>query len=69
MSSLQHESVVGNYLQAKDGWKLDMNASHRKEMVCLIEKMHSLKSYRLETLYLAVNIADRYLSRVNKQRL
>ena len=69
MSSLQREHAVGNYLEAKDGWKLDMNASHRKEMVCLIEKMHRLKSYRLETLYLAVNIADRYLSRVKEQRL
>ena len=30
-------------------------------MVRLIENIHSQKKYRIETLYLAVNIADRYL--------
>lgn len=33
-------------------------------MVRLIEKLHTQKKYRLETLYLAVNVADRYLINV-----
>lgn len=30
-------------------------------MVMLIEDLHILKDYKLETLFLAVSIADRYL--------
>ena len=30
-------------------------------MVLLIEELHALKKYKLETLYLAVSLADRYL--------
>ena len=32
----------------------------------LIEHLHLLKQYKLETLYLAVSIADRYLSKLAK---
>ena len=38
-------------------------------MVCLIEQLHSLKGYRLETLYLAVSIADRYLNQLFQRDL
>ena len=31
-------------------------------MVQLIEQIHNMKNYRMETLFLAVNIADRYLA-------
>ena len=31
-------------------------------MVQLIEQIHHMKNYREETLFLAVNIADRYLA-------
>ena len=65
MASLKRQTVVGNYLQTTDGQGLAITSAHRREMVCLIERMHELKEYRLETLYLAVNIADRYLSRIN----
>ena len=41
---------------------LKTTTAHRKEMVRLIESLHCQKKYRVETLYLAVNIADRYLS-------
>ena len=30
-------------------------------MVTLIEELHSCKDYRLETFFLAVSLADRYL--------
>ena len=65
MASLKRQEVVGNYLKTTEGQGLAITSAHRREMVCLIERMHNLKEYRLETLYLAVNIADRYLSRIN----
>ena len=37
-------------------------------MVLLIEEFHAVKSYRLETLYLAVSIADRYLKQIRLER-
>ena len=30
-------------------------------MIILIEELHSIKEYKIETLYLAVSFADRYL--------
>ena len=34
-------------------------------MIQFIEKVAELKEYRLDTLFLAVNIIDRYLARTN----
>ena len=34
-------------------------------MVLLIEELHAVKNYRIETLYLAVSIADRYLKQLS----
>ena len=36
-------------------------------MVSLIESIHSAKNYRVDTLYLAVNIADRYLANLSQR--
>ena len=36
-------------------------------MVHLIRELHRKKGYRLETLYLAVSIADRYLCNLRKR--
>ena len=30
-------------------------------MVLLLEELHNIKDYKIETLYLAVSLADRYL--------
>ena len=30
-------------------------------MVLLLEELHNIKNYKVETLYLAVSLADRYL--------
>jgi len=54
------EYALGDYLDCECS-SLNISGAHRKEMVRLIEKLHSEKNYRIETLYLAVNIADRYL--------
>ena len=39
-----------------------MTNEKRKQMVNLIEQLHEVKNYRKETLYLAVSLADRYLT-------
>ena len=41
---------------------MDISEEARFTMVQLIEQIHHIKEYRPETLYLAVNIADRYLA-------
>ena len=38
-------------------------------MVLLMEKLHLIKGYRENTLYLAVNIADKYLSTSAKKAM
>ena len=54
------ERALGDYLSCGQS-SLNITVAHRKEMVRLIESLHSKKNYRVETLYLAVNVADRYL--------
>jgi len=36
-------------------------------MVLLIEQLHELKGYKIETFYTAVSLADRYLSKISSQ--
>ena len=52
---------MGNYLE-DDQSVLWTSPAHRKELVYLVEILSHKKSYREETVYLAVNIADRYMS-------
>ena len=40
-----------------------MTNEKREKMVVLMERLHAIKKYRTETLYQAVNLADRYLAR------
>ena len=37
-------------------------------MIILIEELHVLKEYKIETLYLAVSFADRYLVNIAVKR-
>lgn len=39
----------------------------RQQMIILIEELNQLKEYKIETLYLAVSIADRYLVNIAVQ--
>lgn len=39
----------------------------RQQMVMLIEDLNTLKEYKLETLYLSVSLADRYLVNIAVQ--
>lgn len=55
------EYAIGNYF-AEEECQLDVTEEARYTMVQLIEQIHQMKGYRYETLFLAVNIADRYLA-------
>ena len=59
------ETVVGNYFTGEDA--LSTSPEHRREMVNLIELLCHRKNYHDETSFLAVNIADRFLSAVAKR--
>ena len=54
------EEALGDYLNCEMS-SLNITSAHRTEMVRLIENLHFRKNYRVETLYSAVNVADRYL--------
>ena len=43
---------------------LQVTPFQREQMVMLIEELALFKKYRTETLYSAVNIADRYLVKI-----
>ena len=57
---LAEEYAIGNYVEG-DGCSLNITNSQRRKMVSLIQGLHKHKGWRLETLFLAVSIADRFL--------
>ena len=56
---INDEAEVGDYVELNPG-KIDNHS--RERMVLLIEELFEAKKYKLETLYLAVNLVDRYLA-------
>ena len=63
---LRQEYAIGNYLQ-NPNCSLKIDDYTRQQMVMLIEDLASLKQYKVETLYLAVSIADKYLVNIAVQ--
>ena len=57
---LSQEYAIGSYISTH-GQTLSITAAQRKRMVILIEDLHRHKGYKIDTLFLAVSIADRYL--------
>ena len=57
---LSQEYAIGSYITTH-GQTLSITAAQRKRMVILIEDLHRHKGYKIDTLFLAVSIADRYL--------
>ena len=57
---LNQEYIIGNYLDQTEN-KLEIAAKQRRVMVMMMEKLNEMQSYKIETLFLAVSIADRYL--------
>ena len=61
---LKQENPIGNYTSPEAGSLTDhdVSAPLRKQMVKLIKELHKgLKLVKLESLYQAVYVADRYL--------
>lgn len=57
---LEEESAVGCYLAAPS---LKLKTGQRKGMVILIEDLQKSRGYKPDTFFLAVNIADNFLSK------
>lgn len=57
---LSQEYAIGSYITTH-GQTLSITAAQRKRMVILIEDLHRHKGYKIDTLMLAVSVADRYL--------
>ena len=57
---LQQEFAVGDYL-SNPRCSLDISVFARQQMVRLIEELGFMKDYKLETILIAVSLADRYL--------
>lgn len=56
LTMLDEDKALGNYLKNSQ-----IKPGQRKRMLLLIDDLHTLKGYKPETLYLAANLADRYL--------
>ena len=57
---LQQEFAVGDYISIPQ-CSSDISAFARQQMVRLIEELAYMKDYKLETIFIAVSLADRYL--------
>ena len=63
--AVKKEVAIGDYFSECP--LFESSPAHRKEMILLIELLNTKKSYKLETFFLAVNIADRYLQALARQ--
>ena len=67
LTMLRQEYAIGDYL-SDPNCSLQISSFARQQMVMLIEELSNLKEYKLETLYLAVSLADRYLVKIAVSR-
>ena len=63
----KQEIAIGDYISLSES-TLNINAFMRSQMVQLIEELGILKHYKLETVFTAVSLADRYLVTVTVKR-
>ena len=59
----EEEHLIGNYTKTKS-----VPNEIRSSLIQLIEKLVEIKEYRMDTLFLAVNLVDRYLGSVNPSK-
>jgi len=61
---LKKQFIIGNYTSKKphpeDRFKVAPH--HRERMIVLMQELHRLKKYRIETIHFATGIADSYLA-------
>ena len=67
---LTNEKKIGNYLANHDMRNsLQMEPVDRGTMIALMQELHRIKKYHIETFFLACSIADRFLSKLGERRL
>ena len=59
LTMMRADAPVGNYLKLNS--QLGLEPRKRKGMVTMMRDLQKFKSYKVETFYLAVSIADHYL--------
>ena len=66
---LTKEQTIGNYLSDQKALtNLQMNFIDRGSMVALLQELHRIKKYHIETLFLACSIADRFLAKLAEEK-
>ena len=58
---LQREQIIGDYISIPQN-SVNMTEDIRVYMMTVIFEVHRIKNYKEETLYLAINLADRFLN-------
>ena len=61
VAMLKQEQAIGSYIDIEGLPSNIISKGSRKLIVQLIRSLHQIKNYKIETLYLAISIADRYL--------
>ena len=69
LSMIENERPIGNYLSKKSICKtLQIETIDRESMIALMQELHRIKKYHIETLFLASSIADRFLVKLVEKR-
>ena len=70
LQMLTDEKRIGNYLINHDMCdNLQMEPIDRETMIALMQELHRIKKYHIETFFLACSIADRFLAKLCERRL
>ena len=65
---LKQEYAIGNYTVSKNPQRAEITDVERTHLVLLIEQLAAAKNYKMETLFLAVSLADRYLTGIARDK-
>ena len=66
LSMLTKEQAVGDYLQDEaQSRSLGIKTVDRETMIALIQELHRVKRYKIETPFLACSIVDRFLQKLS----
>lgn len=64
---LRDDKPNGDYVSDYPDNNID--EEKRQQMVMLLEELHEIKKYKVETLYTAISLADRYLIQIAKNKM
>ena len=60
ISMLEEEQALGNYFNCKRS-SLKVTSDQRNKVILVMKKLNDAMGYKLETLFKAVSVVDRYL--------